>query len=178
MDTLIYVHAVNDKESRLPAGLLDVGTREATLSPLSAKRTCRMPTSPLPACWLLCEIRFREPISGNAAARPQSDAAVKWMIWRLSVNRRKKAGEKACGQRYSLRPTPARRTGDVGSAAPTLLPRTRPDGGTTGIHVAEYDESVGIHIGAGDSKAKASAFGKPSSRSSRKSSLLKAWWRS
>lgn len=27
-------------------------------------------------------------------------------------------------------------------------------------------------------KAKASAFGKPSSRSSRKGSLLKAWWRS
>ncbi len=27
VDTLIYVHAANDKESRLPAGLLDVGTR-------------------------------------------------------------------------------------------------------------------------------------------------------
>lgn len=35
VDTLIYVHAANDKESRLPAGLLDVGTRKRHIAVIS-----------------------------------------------------------------------------------------------------------------------------------------------
>lgn len=41
VDMLIYVHGANDPESRLPAGLLDIG-----VSKRSVKRTCQMLTSP------------------------------------------------------------------------------------------------------------------------------------
>lgn len=51
VDTLIYVHAANDTESRLPPGLLDIGSRKHLIV-RSAKRICRMPTSPrCGSCW-------------------------------------------------------------------------------------------------------------------------------
>ena len=43
VDMLIYVHGANDPESRLPAGLLDIGVSKP---PSSVKRTCQMLTSP------------------------------------------------------------------------------------------------------------------------------------
>ncbi|CDL49979.1 Ethanolamine utilization protein EutP [Klebsiella pneumoniae ISC21] len=51
VDTLIYVHAANDTESRLPPGLLDIGSRKHLIV-RSAKRICRMPMSPrCGSCW-------------------------------------------------------------------------------------------------------------------------------
>ena len=35
MDTLIYVHAANDTESRLPPGLLDIGSRKHLIVAIS-----------------------------------------------------------------------------------------------------------------------------------------------
>ncbi|MGU0017178.1 EutP/PduV family microcompartment system protein [Escherichia coli] len=46
VDMLIYVHGANDPESRLPAGLLDIGVAANGKSPSSVKRTCQMLTSP------------------------------------------------------------------------------------------------------------------------------------
>ena len=43
VDMLIYVHGANDPESRLPAGLLDIGVSKRQIA---VKRTCQMLTSP------------------------------------------------------------------------------------------------------------------------------------
>lgn len=45
VDMLIYVHGANDPESRLPAGLLDIGVSKRQIAS-SVKRTCQMLTSP------------------------------------------------------------------------------------------------------------------------------------
>lgn len=45
VDMLIYVHGANDPESRLPAGLLDIGVSKRQIAVIS-KRTCQMLTSP------------------------------------------------------------------------------------------------------------------------------------
>ncbi len=42
---LIYVHCANDPESRLPAGLLDIGVSKRQIAVIG-QRTCRMLTSP------------------------------------------------------------------------------------------------------------------------------------
>lgn len=51
VDTLIYVHAANDTESRLPPGLLDIGSRKHLIVAIS-KTDLPMPTSlRCGSCW-------------------------------------------------------------------------------------------------------------------------------
>ncbi|HFZ8995758.1 TPA: ethanolamine utilization acetate kinase EutP [Citrobacter freundii] len=60
VDTLIYVHAANDSESRLPAGLLDIGARKRHIAVISKTD---MPDADVAAVRrLLREIGFQEPI--------------------------------------------------------------------------------------------------------------------
>lgn len=62
--------------------------------------------------------------------------------------------------------------------ASIITPEAREVAELLGFTITECDESVPASTSAQACKTKASAFGKPSSRSSRKGSLLKAWWRS
>lgn len=62
--------------------------------------------------------------------------------------------------------------------ASIITPEAREVAELLGFTITECDESVRHPHRRRRVKAKASAFGKPSSRSSRKGSLLKAWWRS
>ncbi|TGD03724.1 ethanolamine utilization protein EutP, partial [Salmonella enterica subsp. enterica serovar Wilhelmsburg] len=70
VDTLIYVHAANDKESRLPAGLLDVGTRNRHIAVISKTD---IPYADVAATrQLLCEIGIRAPrieVNGHGPRR-------------------------------------------------------------------------------------------------------------
>lgn len=60
VDTLIYVHASNDSESRLPVGLLDIGARKRHIAVISKTD---MPDADVAAVrQLLGEIGFQEPI--------------------------------------------------------------------------------------------------------------------
>ncbi|WP_437889180.1 ethanolamine utilization acetate kinase EutP [Phytobacter sp. V91] len=60
IDTLIYVHAANDRENRLPAGLLDIGSSRRHIAVISKTD---LPDADVAATrQLLCELGFAEPI--------------------------------------------------------------------------------------------------------------------
>lgn len=87
----IYVHAANDKESRLPAGLLDVGTRKRHIAVISKTD---MPDADVAATrQLLCEIGFREPIFELNGHDPQSVRQLVDYLAALS-EQEEEAGEK------------------------------------------------------------------------------------
>ena len=70
VDTLIYVHAANDQQSRLPAGLLDIGTRKRHIAVISKTD---MPDADVAATrQLLRETGFHEPIFALNNHDPQS----------------------------------------------------------------------------------------------------------
>ena len=70
VDTLIYVHAANDTESRLPAGLLDIGANKRHIAAISKTD---MPDANVAAVrQLLYEMGFQEPIFALNAHDPQS----------------------------------------------------------------------------------------------------------
>ena len=60
VDTLIYVHAANEKENRLPAGLLDIGVSKRQIAVISKPD---LPDADISATrQLLHECGFQEPI--------------------------------------------------------------------------------------------------------------------
>ncbi|MBV8043037.1 ethanolamine utilization acetate kinase EutP [Pluralibacter sp.] len=70
VDTLIYVHAANDLESRLPAGLLDIGSSKRQLAAISKTD---MPDASVAAVrQLLRGMGFEEPIFALNSQDPQS----------------------------------------------------------------------------------------------------------
>ncbi|HHX9949078.1 TPA: ethanolamine utilization acetate kinase EutP [Salmonella enterica] len=91
VDTLIYVHAANDKESRLPAGLLDVGTRKRHIAVIS--KTDMPDVDVAAARQLLCEMGFREPIFELNGHDPQSVRQLVDYLAALS-EQEEEAGEK------------------------------------------------------------------------------------
>ncbi len=105
----LRVHAANDKESRLPARLLDVGTRKRRLAVISrGHASCRRAAT-------------RRCFAGGFRGRffelnghdPQSVRLLVDYLAALS-EREEEAGEKLI---VTIFVRPARRTGDVGSAA-------------------------------------------------------------
>ncbi|SUG87445.1 Ethanolamine utilization protein eutQ [Salmonella enterica subsp. enterica] len=140
VDTLIYVHAANDKESRLPAGLLDVGTVN-DISPLSAKRTCRMPTSPLRgSCFARLDSGSR---FSSSTATTRKACGSWWIIWRLSVNRRKRQVKKLITAN-DIRAAHARgeQAMSVVLRASIITPEAREVAELLGFTITECDESV------------------------------------
>ena len=83
---LIYVHGANDPESRLPAGLLDIGVSKRQIAVISKTD---MPDADVAATRkLLLETGFEEPIFElNSPTRKACSNW--WIIWHLSPNRRK-----------------------------------------------------------------------------------------
>lgn len=70
VDTLIYVHAANDRESRLPAGLFDIGASKRQIAAISKTD---MPDADIPATrQLLREMGFQEPIFALNSHDPHS----------------------------------------------------------------------------------------------------------
>lgn len=70
IDTLIYVHAANDSESHLPAGLLDIGTHKRHIAVISKTD---MPDANVAATrQLLRDMGFEEPIFAINSQDPQS----------------------------------------------------------------------------------------------------------
>ncbi|MDF7679234.1 ethanolamine utilization acetate kinase EutP [Enterobacteriaceae bacterium ESL0689] len=70
VDTLIYVHAANDKESHLPAGLLDIGASKRHIAVISKTD---MPDADVAATrQLLYDMGFQEPIFAINSQDPQS----------------------------------------------------------------------------------------------------------
>ncbi|MTH45907.1 ethanolamine utilization acetate kinase EutP [Intestinirhabdus alba] len=60
VDTLIYVHAANDRQSRLPAGLLDIGARKRRIAVITKTD---LPDADVAAVrMLLHDMGFREPV--------------------------------------------------------------------------------------------------------------------
>lgn len=91
VDTLIYVHAANDRESRLPAGLLDIGASKRHIAVIS--KTDR-PDADVPATRaLLRGMGFAEPIF---ALNSQDPGSVQHLVDYLSELSQKEegAGEK------------------------------------------------------------------------------------
>ncbi|VDA47204.1 hypothetical protein BANRA_00009 [Klebsiella pneumoniae] len=66
MDTLIYVHAANDTESRLPPGLLDIGSRKHLIVAISKTD---LPDANVAAVrQLLDGMGFQAPVSPSTVA--------------------------------------------------------------------------------------------------------------
>lgn len=70
VDTLIYVHAANDQESRLPAGLLEIGSRKRHIAAIS--KTDMPDADVVAARQLLRRMGFEEPIFALNSQDPQS----------------------------------------------------------------------------------------------------------
>ncbi len=140
VDTLIYVHAANDKESRLPAGLLDVGTRKRHIAVISKTD---MPDADVAATrQLLCEIGFGSRFSSSTATTRKACGSW-WIIWRLSVNRRKRQVKKLITAN-DIRAAHARgeQAMSVVLRASIITPEAREVAELLGFTITECDESV------------------------------------
>lgn len=140
VDTLIYVHAANDKESRLPAGLLDVGTRKRHIAVISKTD---MPDADVAATrQLLCETGFRSRFSSSTATTRKACGSW-WIIWRLSVNRRKRQVKKLITAN-DIRAAHARgeQAMSVVLRASIITPEAREVAELLGFTITECDESV------------------------------------
>lgn len=140
VDTLIYVHAVNDKESRLPAGLLDVGTRKRHIAVISKTD---MPDADVAATrQLLCEIDSGSRFSSSTATTRKACGSW-WIIWRLSVNRRKRQVKKLITAN-DIRAAHARgeQAMSVVLRASIITPEAREVAELLGFTITECDESV------------------------------------
>ncbi|CBY96728.1 Ethanolamine utilization protein eutQ [Salmonella enterica subsp. enterica serovar Weltevreden str. 2007-60-3289-1] len=111
------------------------------ISPLSAKRTCRMPTSPLRGS---CFARL-----GSGSRFSSSTATTRkacgswWIIWRLSVNRRKRQVKKLITAN-DIRAAHARgeQAMSVVLRASIITPEAREVAELLGFTITECDESV------------------------------------
>lgn len=140
VDTLIYVHAANDKESRLPAGLLDVGTRKRHIAVISKTD---MPDADVAATrQLLCEIDSGSRFSSSTATTRKACGSW-WIIWRLSVNRRKRQVKKLITAN-DIRAAHARgeQAMSVVLRASIITPEAREVAELLGFTITECDESV------------------------------------
>ena len=91
VDTLIYIHAANDKESRLPAGLLDIGASKRQIAVISKTD---MPDADVAATrQLLRGIGFQEPIFELNSHDPRSVQHLVDYLTELS-QKEERAGEK------------------------------------------------------------------------------------
>lgn len=90
VDMLIYVHGANDPESRLPAGLLDIGVSKRQIAVISKTD---MPDADVAATRkLLLETGFEEPIFELNSHDPQS---VQQLVdYLASLIKQEEAGEK------------------------------------------------------------------------------------
>ena len=90
VDMLIYVHGANDPESRLPAGLLDIGVSKRQIAVISKTD---MPDADVAATRkLLLETGFEEPIFELNSHDPQS---VQQLVdYLASLTKQEEAGEK------------------------------------------------------------------------------------
>lgn len=90
VDMLIYVHGANDPESRLPAGLLDIGVSKQQIAVISKTD---MPDADVAATRkLLLETGFEEPIFELNSHDPQS---VQQLVdYLASLTKQEEAGEK------------------------------------------------------------------------------------
>ncbi|SUH35888.1 ethanolamine utilization protein [Salmonella enterica subsp. enterica] len=149
VDTLIYVHAANDKESRLPAGLLDVGTRKRHIAVISKNghAGCRRRRYAAVALrdWVPgADFRAQRPRSAKRAAvgglsgrlsSEQEEEQVKKLITANDIRAAHARGEQAMSVvlRASIITPEAREVAELLGFTITELRRARP----------------GIHIGAG-----------------------------
>ncbi|MCQ7058612.1 ethanolamine utilization acetate kinase EutP [Escherichia coli] len=91
VDTLIYIHAANDQESRLPAGLLDIGASKRQIAVISKTD---MPDADIAATrQLLRGIGFQEPIFELNSHDPRSVQHLVDYLTELS-QKEERAGEK------------------------------------------------------------------------------------
>lgn len=123
VDTLIYIHAANDKESRLPAGLLDIGASKRQIAVISKTD---MPDADVAATrQLLRGMGFQEPIFELNSHDPRSVQHLVDYLTELS-QKEERAGEKNSSQlTIFVRPTHAANRKCRLFCAPASSPRRR-----------------------------------------------------
>lgn len=140
VDTLIYVHAANDKESRLPAGLLDVGTRKRHIAVISKTDMPDADVALRGSCFarLGSGSRF-----SSSTATTRKACGSWWIIWRLSVNRRKRQVKKLITAN-DIRAAHARgeQAMSVVLRASIITPEAREVAELLGFTITECDEPV------------------------------------
>ena len=141
VDMLIYVHGANDPESRLPAGLLDIGVSKRQIAVISKTD---MPDADVAATRkLLLETGFEEPIFELNSHDPQS-VQHWWIIWHLSPNRRKQVKKLITAN--DIREAHAR--GELAMSvvlrASIITPEAREMADLLGFTITECDESIPV----------------------------------
>ncbi|STT03896.1 ethanolamine utilization protein EutQ [Klebsiella michiganensis] len=140
VDTLIYVHAANDTESRLPAGLLDIGANKRHIAAISKTD---MPDADVAAVrQLLYGMGFQEPIFELNAHDPQS---VEHLVNYLSELSQKEEGQvKKLITANDIRAAHARGEEEISVVlrASIITPEAREVAELLGVAIQECDESA------------------------------------
>lgn len=141
VDMLIYVHGANDPESRLPAGLLDIGVSKRQIAVISKTD---MPDADVAATRkLLLETGFEEPIFELNSHDPQS---VQQLVdYLASLTKQEEAGEKLITAN-DIREAHARgeQAMSVVLRASIITPEAREVADLLGFTITECDESIPV----------------------------------
>ncbi len=159
VDMLIYVHGANDPESRLPAGLLDIGVSKRQIAVISKTY---MPDADVAATrMLLLETGFEEPIFELNSHDPQSVQQLVdylasltkqeeagesnwWIIWHLSPNRRKQVKKLITANDIREAHARGEQAMSVVLRASIITPEAREVADLLGFTITECDESIPV----------------------------------
>lgn len=141
VDMLIYVHGANDPESRLPAGLLDIGVSKRQIAIISKTD---MPDADVAATRkLLLETGFEEPIFELNSHDPQA-CSNWWIIWHLSPNRRKQVKKLITANDIREAHARGEQAMSVVLRASIITPEAREVADLLGFTITECDESIPV----------------------------------
>lgn len=138
VDMLIYVHGANDPESRLPAGLLDIGVSKRQIAVISKTD---MPDADVAATRkLLLETGFEEPIF-ELNSHDRKACSNWWIIWHLSPNRRKQVKKLITANDIREAHARGEQAMSVVLRASIITPEAREVADLLGFTITECDES-------------------------------------
>lgn len=141
VDMLIYVHGANDPESRLPAGLLDIGVSKRQIAVISKTD---MPDADVAATRkLLLETGFEEPIF-ELTATTRKACSNWWIIWHLSPNRRKQVKKLITANDIREAHARGEQAMSVVLRASIITPEAREVADLLGFTITECDESIPV----------------------------------
>lgn len=137
---MIYIHAANDKESRLPAGLLDIGASKRQIAVIS--KTDMPDTDVAATRQLLRGMGFQEPIFELNSHDPRSVQHLVDYLTELS-QKEERAGEKLITAN-DIRAAHARGEQEMSVVlrASIITPEAREVAELLGVTISECDESA------------------------------------
>lgn len=140
VDTLIYIHAANDKESRLPAGLLDIGASKRQIAVISKTD---MPDADVAATrQLLRGMGFQEPIFELNSHDPRSVQHLVDYLTELSQKEERQVKKLITANDIRAAHARGEQEMSVVLRASIITPEAREVAELLGVTISECDESA------------------------------------